>query len=269
MFVADYHVHTTDSPDAYNTVGDIAAAALKAGLGEIAITDHCEYKEYYNGGDFIRVSNSIPLRGADGGVVFPPAGDKVAVLRGIELGQPHNNTEKAEKIINSADFDVVLASIHVIRGMPDFASIDYRSNDPEKLLKQYRQELLELIKWGQFDVLAHLTYPLRYIRGVWGYDAGFNNIQGFRQIFREMIKRGIALEINTSGMRNDLKDYMPGMEFTELYLDCGGKLITVGSDAHFPEHAGYYIKEAYDALRSIGVEHIAAYRGRDIILKRF
>ena len=37
--IADYHIHTNNS-DGKNTVEDVVRAAAKAGLKEIAITDH-------------------------------------------------------------------------------------------------------------------------------------------------------------------------------------------------------------------------------------
>lgn len=263
MFIADYHTHTIVSPDAYSTADEMISGALKAGVSEIAITDHCEYKSFHNGGDFVnsgmfinpvKYEHNSPLR--------------ITVVRGIELGQPHHDMKKAliTELLN-AGLDVILASVHIIRGMPDFCSIDYRAHNHEKILNQYCREILELVQWGGFDILAHLTYPLRYMRGVWGFNARFSDMSVFKQIFKEMIKRDITLEINTSGMRNNLKDCMPGMEFVELYRDCGGKLISVGSDSHFPEHIGFYIKEVYGKLRALGFKNIATYRKRNLVLR--
>ena len=38
-------------------------------------------------------------------------------------------------------------------------------------MEQYFKELLKICQWGKFDVLGHLTYPLRYIEGEHGLDA--------------------------------------------------------------------------------------------------
>ena len=90
------------------------------------------------------------------------------VRAGIELGQPMQNIEAAEDILDACDFDFALASVHNVQGMPDFYELDYSQVDLTKTLHQYFDEILETIEWGKFDSLAHLTYPWRYIVGEHG-----------------------------------------------------------------------------------------------------
>ena len=42
MYLADYHTHSTCSDDGHNTMTEMAAAALSAGLHEICLTDHLD-----------------------------------------------------------------------------------------------------------------------------------------------------------------------------------------------------------------------------------
>lgn len=42
MYTADYHVHSTCSPDGKMTMSQAAEAAIRAGLDEICITDHVD-----------------------------------------------------------------------------------------------------------------------------------------------------------------------------------------------------------------------------------
>ena len=42
MYLADYHLHTTRSPDGRLTASQIAEIALARGLHEICITDHLD-----------------------------------------------------------------------------------------------------------------------------------------------------------------------------------------------------------------------------------
>ena len=54
-----------------------------------------------------------------------------------------------------------------------------------------------MCKWGKFDILAHLTYPLRYINGI----AKLNvDISQYNEIisesFRLLIQNGKGIEIN-------------------------------------------------------------------------
>ena len=90
---------------------------------------------------------------------------RLVVMNGIEMGQAIQNKEKAQEILRRYRFDFVLGSLHCIRGMDDFAYIDFSDLDVDVILTRYFEEILELCQWGQFDSLAHLTYPLRYITG--------------------------------------------------------------------------------------------------------
>ena len=70
---------------------------------------------------------------------------------------------------------------------------DYRAMGQETLeesLGRYFGRILEMAEWGQFDVLAHLTYPLRYIVGDAGREVALSRFAGtIDQIFRTIIQR--------------------------------------------------------------------------------
>ena len=62
----------------------------------------------------------------------------------------------------AGDYDFVIGSIHNIRGYEDFFFLDYSKIERsfiDALLETYWQEELEVIRWGKFDSLGHLTYP--------------------------------------------------------------------------------------------------------------
>ena len=42
MYLADYHMHSTCSPDGNLTMAELAKSALEKGLNEICITDHVD-----------------------------------------------------------------------------------------------------------------------------------------------------------------------------------------------------------------------------------
>ena len=74
-----------------------------------------------------------------------------------------------------------------------------------------------------------------------------------------MIARKVALEINTAGLRQGTGNTYPCESHVDLYAARGGKLLTIGSDAHRPEDlADQYSLAAEMALR--GVRHWQALR---------
>ncbi|MBR3748122.1 MAG: acyltransferase family protein, partial [Selenomonadaceae bacterium] len=84
---------------------------------------------------------------------------KLIVGIGVELGQPAYDPETAEKLLSVIDYDIVIGSVHNLRGMKDFCDLDYETEgaDYEKLLDEYFDEEIALAKWNDFDTLGHLT----------------------------------------------------------------------------------------------------------------
>ena len=55
---------------------------------------------------------------------------------------------------------------------------------------------------------------------------------------------------------------MPPLEIIKLYRNLGGKIITVGSDAHSAQFVGGFIKEGYDLLKQAGFVYVTAFEKR-------
>ena len=130
---------------------------------------------------------------------------RLLVMNGIEMGQAIQNKEKAQEILRRYRFDFVLGSLHCIRGMDDFAYIDFSDLDVDVILTRYFEEILELCQWGQFDSLAHLTYPLRYIAGQSRIPVDLSRYDSIiDEILRTLAQKGLGLEINTAGLRREI-----------------------------------------------------------------
>lgn len=89
----------------------------------------------------------------------------------MELGEYLYFPERAENILRITDFDMILGSVHCIRledlDVP-FLRVSFDKTVPnEKVLrfiKIYFAEMLRMAEHVDIDVLAHMTYPLRYIK---------------------------------------------------------------------------------------------------------
>ena len=78
-------------------------------------------------------------------------------------------------------------------------------------------------------------------------------------ILKIVIEDGKGIEINTSSHRYGLKDSTPSRDILNLYKELGGKIITIGSDSHKPEHLGAYIDEAKELLKEIGFDSFCTF----------
>ena len=80
------------------------------------------------------------------------------------------------------------------------------------------------------------------------------------KILKTVISDGKGIEVNTSSHRYGLSDTTPSMDILKLYRELGGKIITIGSDSHKPEHLGAYIKETKELLKSLGYTQFCTYK---------
>lgn len=85
-----------------------------------------------------------------------------------------------------------------------------------------------------------------------------------RAILRTAVEKGRGMEVNTCRGRT-LEEWRP---ILALYRDCGGEIVTVGSDAHLPEHVGLGISEACALLQQTGFRYLATYEKRKPELHR-
>ena len=83
-----------------------------------------------------------------------------------------------------------------------------------------------------------------------------------KQIIKYIIDRGIAMEVNTSGIGSSYSVLLPDIEFIKLYRDMGGYLITLGSDAHTEPKAANAFPETLSLLKNLGFKHIYYFEKR-------
>jgi histidinol-phosphatase (PHP family) len=83
-----------------------------------------------------------------------------------------------------------------------------------------------------------------------------------------MIERGVAFEINTSGLRQTPRTSMPGPAIVHWYADRGGRLITTGTDSHAAQTVGAGLAKTLEMLTLCGIDNVASFRERKATLVR-
>ena len=269
MYLADQHSHSLFSMDSDNPVDKMCEKAIEKGLSELAITDHLDINTH----EVLR--NLEPVFDHEGAYnALCDAREKyrgrLKVTVGVELGQVHDDPDFARSIVERYDYDQVIGSLHNLRGMPDFYLMAfYKITDRQcqLFLSQYYKELCEIVDIGCFDTLAHITYPMRYFKEG-GHDLSLeSHIPAIRDIFEKIIDKGIALEVNTSGYRKNMECPLPDYDILRLYYEMGGRLITIGADAHYVEDIGADVRLTCEELKKIGFTHIASFTQRRAELK--
>ena len=181
-------------------------------------------------------------------------------ISGIELGEPDVDFVLAERIYRDPRLDFVIASLHELQGKLDFYFLDYANEDVDTLLERYFATLLTIAEHHCYDVLGHITYPLRYIVGDAGIPVDMTKYRDcIAEIFKAVIRNCKGIELNTSGYRQTYGKPLPDEELLRLYKDLGGTILTLGSDAHRPEDvAGNFVQGAA-LVRAVGFDRIGYY----------
>lgn len=265
MYLADYHLHTTCSPDGKLTASQIAEIALARGLQEICITDHLD-TIYWNTYE-PRTDFDWPALQRQIDEARERFGQQLAIRMGAELGEATISTERADILLQNAPaLDFIIGSVHTASKKFDYFDLYYmekRDMDYYRaIMEDYLDETLKLVNYGKFHVLGHLTLPLRYIKNNVGLDLTFDDrTERLEEIFSLMIDKGIGLELNTNRGGAPL----PSAQLLRLFRRMGGQVVTIGSDAHVPEHIGLAVQSCQQLLQETGWQYFATFdRGQPV-----
>lgn len=264
MYIHDSHVHTKYSfdgaADGSGEIDTIIETAIERGVDEISLTDHCDIDNILDGiypeypADVIKTEVTRAKEKYAG---------KIRINYGIELGEAHARPAEARELLDKYGFDFVIGSLHNLRAYPDFYLLKFDSMTDEHIdycIKRNLDELYELAGFGGISTLAHITYIQRYLT-LSGKSFDHTKYEdSFERLFKRLIETGIALEINTSGLRRN-SITMPGYELLAMYRELGGEFITFGSDAHTARDVALGIEEAANELRRMGFRYQTVVRG--------
>lgn len=256
----DCHVHTKISHDGISTIDEYLDVAKEKEIDEITFTEHYDIYDglktnlktldvdYYRK-EYLKHKNYSKLK----------------TNFGIEIGLQPDTVEQIKNMVKSYPFDFIIGSSHITckKDMAMDKSFFEGYTRKEAYLR-YFKEVLENIKLynHEFDVYGHLDYVVRY--------GGYNNkkidYDEFKEILDEilinLIKKEKGIEINTSGIRYGLENPHPNIEILKRYKELGGKIITVGSDAHKIEDLGSHFNLVYDMLEYVGFDEVAVFHNR-------
>jgi len=253
----DYHIHTTHSVDGYASPSVMCRQAIAVGLREVAITDHLDSNPSDEGAgrfDPERYFRDLdPLR--------TELADHLSLCVGVEVGEPHEYPSIVEGL-GAWPFDVIIGSVHYVGHRGVHASL-FDDLPLDRALSAYFDLALQIASCRRVDVLGHLDYFQRYTcrRNMPPFDPC--RWEGpIRAVLEAAIKNDVALEVNTSGVRQAPGVCFPGQTILTWYHQMGGRAVTIGSDAHYVEHVGANLSDAVRLLTEVGFNSLCVFKGR-------
>lgn len=257
----DTHMHCRFSGDSEADPEDMIEAARAKGLDGICFTDHLDYDFPSDPPDLFLLDleayeQAIPALANKFEGIFP-------VLHGIEIGiQPHLS-EKLSEVIRSHNYDQVICSSHAIDGKDPYYKTFFVGREEHEAYRRYFESILENLEvFSDFDVYGHIDYVVRYgpnTNRFYSYDAYSDVLD---EILKKLIDMGKGIEINTGGFKYGLGHPNPCEDIIKHYRSFGGEIITIGSDAHAPEHVAYDFNKVPQILRDAGFTHYTVFVNR-------
>lgn len=256
----DQHVHTKVSHDGVSSMEEYFVNAKKYNVDEITFTEHYDI---YEG-----IKTNLKILDVE------KYYKKYNILKemydfkfnfGIEIGLQPDFSKQIKEMVSKYPFDFIIGSSHITckKDMAMDKSFFEGLTRREAYLK-YFNEVLENIKtYSEFDVYGQLDYVVRY----GGYIDKKIEYAEFREILdailENIIKKDKGIEINTSGIRYGLNSVHPNIDIIRRYKELGGKIITIGSDAHKVDNLAQDFDIVCDILEYLKINEIALYHKRN------
>lgn len=258
--LCDYHTHTIYSDDSEYLMEDCIKDAIDMGMKEICFTDHVDYgiKDDW---DLVRTGKSTKkFHNVDYDSYFKEIEflqnkykKQIAIKKGLEFGMQMHTISDFQNVYNKYPMDFVILSIHQVNNKEFWTNEFQKGHTESEYYQVYYEEMYRVIQnYHDYSVIGHIDMLKRY-------DAkdGYNSFQEHYDIITKILKYviddGKGIELNTSSIRYGLDELMPSKELLKLYLDLGGKIITLGSDSHSKSHLlNSHIEEMKQVLKEIG-----------------
>lgn len=263
MYCSDYHLHTLISSDSPATLEQQAHSALEAGLNELCVTDHWNLLDQQSSPlSHTRDWSESIAHIHQARELF---GNQLEIRLGIEVGNGEIDPAGIFEGLAAAgdELDFVIGSLHNMSlgsggiGIFSAAKQCQKIEEGIALLDDYMDTLIALADTDTFDVMGHVIYPLRYLPAQWQLTLDPYEEQ-LRTLFRTLVQSGRGIEFNTT-QGHTIEEWT---DVLKLYRDCGGEILTIGSDAHRYGQVGAGFHDAAALLRILGFRHYATYRNR-------
>src|SRR6266540_3569385 len=248
---ADYHMHTRLCRHAVGDPTDLAAQAVRIGLTEIGFSEHNPMpRDDWDDWHMLQadldtyVENVQQARRA-----FPDLTIKLALEMDFIPGQE----EWTRQLIARHPWDYLIGAVHYVSDSWDLDNpkriSEWKSREPFEVWSAYFQRLTMAAESGLFDIIAHADLCKKFC---------FYPKEDCTPLFARFLgvtrKSGVAMELNTAGLRKDCKEIYPSPRIVRMAREADVP-ITFGSDAHAPGEVGMNLADAVGLARSVGYTH--------------
>ena len=253
-------MHSQFSGDSEAPQEEMISSAIEKGLAGICFTDHLDIDYPEEPNIFLL---DLPNYTSSVLAYQEKYAAKLPIRLGIELGLQLHLAALHTDILSQYPFDFVIGSSHVVHGLDPYYAAFYEKRTEKAAYREYFESILENIEsYHNFDVYGHLDYVVRYgPTSNENYDwIEYQDV--IDEILRKLVSLGKGIELNTGGFKYGLGHPNPTEEIIRRYRELGGEIITIGADAHKPEHVAFDFAKVSSILKDAGFDYFTVFRER-------
>ena len=234
--------------------------ALKARLEEIGFSDHLPFLHKRDPG-YTMALEELPNYVEEVQSLRKQYPD-LQIKLGIEADYFPGEELQTEKLLKAYPFDFVLGSVHFVDGwgfdIPDEEK-NWKGKDVNQIYRDYFKLLREAAEVGFFDIIGHTDLVKKF--GHRPTEQLDGEVEKTAAAFK---KAGVAVEINTSGLRKPVREIYPALEILKVYRRHEIPIV-FGSDAHAPQEVGKDFEKAVSYAKTVGYSQALIYEKRSVV----
>jgi histidinol-phosphatase (PHP family) len=262
FYAIDYQVHSVRSHDGHASILEQCERGIQIGLDEIGFSEHKDFDpvdpvvDYFDYDAYMGEIDTARQR----------FGRALRIRAGVEIDYQAWFEDKIGSYLDKHPFDFVIGSVHYVDREMIMTPEYNRSRGVQRAYGDYFDAVRDSVQTGLIDILGHLEYANRRGIAAWGaYDPEPYRAT-LEALFHQMIPRQVALEINTAGLHQNIGTTYPCEQTVALYAACGGSLLSLGSDAHYPDQLGHAYSTAAQIALANGLTEVCTWENRHMTI---
>lgn len=258
QLAADYHMHTPLCRHAHGEPTEYAARAAALGLPEIGFSDHNPMSE----DDFDDWRMRLDQLDSYVEAVEKARREhpQLTIRLALEVDFLPGCEDWVRDLAVRHPWDYFIGSVHYLNRGWDIDNPAKRARwdagDRWEIWSAYTDLLRQAAASGLFEIIGHADLCKKF-----GHRPDRDPTPLFRPFLETAAKQGVAVELNTAGLRKDCREIYPAKSILTLAQE-EGVAITFGSDAHAPGEVGADFAAAVALSRSVGYRESVRFERR-------
>jgi histidinol-phosphatase (PHP family) len=256
----DYHMHTALCGHAVGSLDEYVKHAISIGLKEMGFSCHAPMVHERLPGVTMDL-RQLPLYHKLIDEVKARYAGQIDIKYALEADYIPGYEAQTKAIIDAFPYDYIIGSVHYVNDLAvdDPSAIErWNTADINQVWRDYFKLLRQSAQTGFFNIIGHCDLPKKF--KYFPTADMTDEVKATAKVFKDC---GVAVEINTSGLRKPVGEMYPAPKYLKIYAEASVPL-TFGSDSHTPQDVGKNFKEAVELAKSAGYNEYVTFKQRKI-----